>query len=66
MKNKKTTIAAIAGAIGVVCVGVAAALDNDPSTMVDMQGIVGAIGIIMAALGFGAAGVQSKDHDNKE
>ena len=65
MKNKKTTIAAIAGAAGVILAGVSALLDNDPSTVLDMQGVVGAVGVIIAACGFGTAGVASKDHDQE-
>jgi len=61
MKDKKTTVWGIVSALGVLMIGVAAFMDGDPATIVDMQSITGAIGAVLAALGLGAGGKASKD-----
>lgn len=64
-KNWKTTIAAIAGAVGLIAAGIAALLDGDPTTSADTTGIIQAVGVILAALGFGGAGILSRDASNE-
>lgn len=61
MTDKKTTIAAIMQAIGVIVTGASFALDNDPATVIDMQAIVAAAGVVIAAIATFAQGWFSKD-----
>ena len=61
MSDKKTTIHGILTAIGILCVGVAAVIDGDPATVMDTQGVVAAVGMILAAFGVTLGGIASKD-----
>lgn len=60
-KSTKTTIAGIAQLIGVIAMAVAAFCDGDPDTVMDLPGVLAAIG----ALGFGGGAlglIKAKDH----
>lgn len=62
-RNIKTTIAGIAGAIGVICVSIAAALDGDPETAVNIQTVLGGVGSLLTLVGVTGVGVLAKDGD---
>ena len=61
MADKKTTAYGAISALGVILMGVAAALDGDPETVLDMQGAIAAFGVILSAFGIGMGGKASKD-----
>lgn len=59
-KSWKTTVAGICAAVGIIAPQVAAALDNDPATVVSWEVVIGAI--ITAASLFGLGAV-ARDND---
>jgi len=62
-KNTRTTVAGILAAVGVITTAVAAGIDSDPTTVMDLSGLAQAIGALLAAFGIGAGGVLAKDGD---
>ena len=64
-KDRKTTIGAILGVVGLVLVAVGAMLDGDPNTVADLSGVIQAIGAAFTAGGLGTIGVAAKDADPK-
>lgn len=61
-KSWKTTVSGVSGGLGVILIGVAAGLDGDPETVVDLQAILGAIGTVLAAFGVTLGGVFARDN----
>ena len=60
-KNWRTTTLGILGAVGVIVTAASAGLDNDPETVVDMAGLVQAVGVLLSAVGLGGAALHAKD-----
>lgn len=60
-KDGKTTKWGALSALGIILMGVAAALDGNPETVFDLQGAIAAVGVIMSAFGLGMGGKASKD-----
>lgn len=65
-KSWKTTASAICAAVGILLGTIAAALDGNPETVVDMAGAMQALGTVLAACGLTAFGVVSKDKSKGE
>lgn len=59
-KDLKTTIAGIAGIIGLILVAVGAAFDSNPDTMADWAGVLQGIGASGMLGGFGGL-IAAKD-----
>lgn len=62
-RSLKTTIAGIASAIGIICVSIAAALDGDPETAVNIQTVLGGVGSLLTLVGVSGIGFLAKDGD---
>lgn len=59
-KNLKTTIAGIAGIIGLILVAIGAIFDTDPNTVADWAGVIQGIGASGMLGGFGGL-IAAKD-----
>lgn len=61
-KSTKTTIAGILAAAGAIATGIAAMIDGDPTTAINLKSIMAACGPLILSLGIAGVGIFSKDH----
>lgn len=61
LRNWRTTMGAIIGALGLLLIALKPLIDNDPATVADPNALITTAGAFFAALGFGFSGLSARD-----